>query len=47
MARVIFSRLERPANIAQSRTVAGTDSFLAGLLTRSATMEDVKRMCGL
>lgn len=47
MARVIFSRLERPANIAQARTVSGTDAFLAGLLTRSATMEDVKRMCGL
>jgi hypothetical protein len=47
MARVIFSRLERPANIAQARTVAGTDTFLAGLLTRSATMDDVKRMCGL
>lgn len=47
MARVIFSRLERPANITQLRTVSGTDSFLAGLLTRSATMEDVKRMCGL
>lgn len=47
MARVIFSRLERPANIAQAPSVSGTDAFLAGLLTRSATMEDVRRMCGL
>ena len=47
MARVIFSRLERPANIAQSRAVAGTDSFLASLLTRGAAMEEVKSKCGL
>ena len=47
MARVIFSRLEHPANIAKAKTIAGTDAFLAGLLKRSAAMEEVRRMCGL
>jgi hypothetical protein len=47
MARVIFSRLDRPANIAQARNLAGTDSFLASMLTRSAAMEEVRSKCGL
>jgi hypothetical protein len=47
MARVIFSRLEHPANIARAKSISGTDAFLAGLLKRSADMEEVRKMCGL
>ncbi len=47
MARVIFSRLEKPANLAQIRTAPPVDGFLAGLLKRSVEMEEVRRMCGL
>ena len=47
MARVIFSRLEHPANIARAKSIAGTDNFLASLLKRSADMEEVRKMCGL
>jgi hypothetical protein len=47
MARVIFSRLETPANIAKAPNYRGTDAFLASLLSKSVSMDDVRRMCGL
>lgn len=47
IARVIFSRLENPANIKRAQAVSGTDAFLASLLSRRVGMEEVRRMCGL
>jgi hypothetical protein len=47
IARMIFSRLQNPANIARSRAVTGTDTFLASLLSRRISMDEVRRMCDL
>lgn len=47
IARVIFSRLERPDNIARVHASAPTDVFLASLLSRRVTMDEVSKMCGL
>jgi hypothetical protein len=45
MARVIFSRLERPANLSRALTLPKIDTFLASMLTRSATFDEVRKMC--
>ncbi len=47
IARCIFSRLENPGNINRIRTASGTDVFLASLLSRRVTIEEVRRMCDL
>ncbi len=45
IVRTIFSRLETPANITRLRTINPTDSFLAGLLSHRATIDEVRRLC--
>ena len=47
IVRAIFSRLENPENIAHIRAISATDPFLAGLLSRRTTLEEVRRMCDL
>ncbi len=47
IARAIFSRLENPENISRIRGAAGTDAFLASLLSRRVTIDEVRRMCDL
>lgn len=47
IARAIFSRLETPGNLAHVRAIAGTDTFLASLLSRRTTFDEVRQMCGL
>lgn len=43
--RALFSRLERPHNISWAPFL-GTNDFLSGLLTKSATWDDVRKECG-
>jgi hypothetical protein len=45
VVRAIFSRLENPENIAHLREIAPTDPFLASLLSRRTTFEEVRKMC--
>ncbi len=47
IARAIFSRMENPANLARVRSIPKTDTFLASLLKRSVTFEEVRQMCEL
>ncbi len=47
IVRAIFSRLETPENIGHLRAISATDPFLAGLLSRRTTLEEVRRMCDL
>jgi len=47
IARCIFSRLDHPGNIARISGIAGTDAFLASLLSRRVTIDEVRRMCDL
>jgi hypothetical protein len=47
IVRSIFSRFENPTNIARVRTLAATDPFLASLLSRRVTIDEVRRMCEL
>jgi hypothetical protein len=42
----IFSRLERPARVSRLAGLSGTDTFLASMLRRSATREEVASVCG-
>jgi hypothetical protein len=46
IARCIFSRLERPANLSRAAGLPNTDPFLASLLSRSSDFGEVRRMCG-
>jgi hypothetical protein len=46
IAWAIFSRLERPARVSRLATLPKTDAFLASMLKRSATREEVGTMCG-
>jgi hypothetical protein len=43
--RAIFSRLEAPGNITRLRGLPPTDTFLASLLSRRTTIEEVRKMC--
>jgi hypothetical protein len=45
IVRTIFSRLENPENLSHLREIAPTDPFLASLLSRRTTFEEVRKMC--
>jgi hypothetical protein len=46
IARVIFSRLERPQSIARAASIPKSDRFLADMLVKRFTMADVAKQCG-
>jgi hypothetical protein len=43
--RALFSRLDRPAMINRVASLSPTDDFLASMLKRSATQEEVNHLC--
>ena len=47
VARAIFSRLQTPENLARIGSLPGSDRFLADMLTRSATISEVRLKCGI
>lgn len=47
IARMVFSRLEKPGNLVKAAGLNDTDAFLASLLARRSSMGEVERMCGL
>jgi hypothetical protein len=47
IAHVIFSRLEKPANLARVKTAPEVDPYLAGLVSRPSTMAEALAKCGL
>jgi hypothetical protein len=47
VAWAIFSRLERPARVSRLASLPRIDNFLASMLKRSATREEVESQCGL
>jgi hypothetical protein len=47
IAWAIFSRLERPARVSRFSTLPKLDTFLASMLKRPSTKEEVSRLCGL
>jgi hypothetical protein len=46
IAWAVFSRLERPARVSRLAGLPLTDTFLASMLKRSATREEVASKCG-
>jgi hypothetical protein len=47
IARVVFSRFERPGNLARSTTLPRVDAYLANLLSKPSTFEEMAKKCGL
>jgi hypothetical protein len=47
IANVIFSRLQRPANLNRATSLARTDAYLASMLTTSSTLAEAKSKCGI
>ncbi len=47
VARMIFSRLEKPANVVKASALNGTDQFLASMLVRRFTMSEIVPKCGM
>jgi hypothetical protein len=45
IVRALFSRLDRPAMINRVTTLPPTDQFLAEMLKRAATQEEVNKIC--
>lgn len=46
IAHAIFSRLESPENLDNLASLPRTDAFLASMLKRGASIEEVGKMCG-
>ncbi len=46
IARALFSRLENPERIEQVENLPAVDGYLAGLLSKASTWEDVRSRCG-
>jgi hypothetical protein len=46
IVRAIFSRLDAPANLSRSATLAPVDKYLASLLTAQSSFEEAKTKCG-
>jgi hypothetical protein len=47
IARVIFSRLEAPENLARIKSVPEMDPYLAGLVTKRSSFPEALEKCGL
>lgn len=47
MANVIFSRLERPANVAQWSALPKKDPYLGSLLSKRSSIGEAKRLTGI
>ena len=47
IARAIFSRLEKPSNLSGLATLPRRDPYLAGLLTKSSSYAEARRMSGI
>jgi hypothetical protein len=47
IARVVFSRLETPGNLARSTALPPVDTYLASLLSKPSTGDEVAKKCGL
>ena len=47
MHHLIFSRLQNPTSIERSMPLTKKDSYLASLLLKSTSWEEVKRLCGI
>jgi hypothetical protein len=47
VAWAIFSRLERPARVSRFASLPRMDTFLASMLRRSSTREEVASVCGM
>ena len=46
VSHAIFSRLERPENLARAVNLPAIDSYLAGLLTRESSAAEAREKCG-
>jgi hypothetical protein len=47
IVHAIFSRLDAPANLSRSATLATVDKYLAGLLSSRSTFEEAREKCGM
>jgi len=47
IVRVIFSRLEHPERLAKASTLPPTDAYLASLLEKRSSWNEVRKKCGL